>query len=44
VSLRKKTVTRGGDVRRGYHEEEDGGRVDIICGGAYMRSTVERRS
>ena len=27
VSLRKKTVARGGDVRRGYHEEEDGGRV-----------------
>ena len=31
VSLRKKTVARGGDVRRGYHEEEDGGRVRA-CG------------
>ena len=27
VSLRKKTEARDGDVRRGYHEKEDGGRV-----------------
>ena len=44
VSLRKKTVARGGDVRRGYHEEEDGGRVGIVCGWTCVRQTVERRS